>query len=401
MSYSNGLITKPVQTKDIAKALGMGSQQVGYLIENGRINKWAKYKPVRYKSTSEIGDAERKEVNQGFNLAEEQTYAVADMLALGQAGEEWGYLRPRGKDYSEQRRMLDFNGYNHKAVSLIDYHWLPTKQYTETSSINVEFSFAFMEGCEISLSDLSFFEENEAKWRFAVVYADNLDAFKNNSSCHWLFGNTIDSVGTDDMITVSGTIDNMMGTKTLYCLFVLTQNSTEDEANGAIGYNLLMPDGYFQVEVERLYPAAIVTITNLYSINPYYDASNNAIMGLSDPYPELSMVANTINPVTGNIMSVPACQYLYGYNFRIFGSSGEEENFEILESEDDGNNIISYSGKDVVTKTVINYPSNIQLSEYTSITDIVKIEITPTLSKLSGDGELYIGGTIHVWTINV
>ena len=51
MAYSNGVITRPIlvgpSQNDIASALGISSNDPAYLIANGNINPWAKYKPVR------------------------------------------------------------------------------------------------------------------------------------------------------------------------------------------------------------------------------------------------------------------------------------------------------------------------------------------------------------------
>lgn len=53
MGHSNGKITAPVGIDaDIAPVLGVGSYDLGYLCSNahGKINPWARYKPVRYES---------------------------------------------------------------------------------------------------------------------------------------------------------------------------------------------------------------------------------------------------------------------------------------------------------------------------------------------------------------
>ena len=53
MAHSNGKITAPVGIDaDIAPVLGVGSYDLGYLCSNahGKINPWARYKPVRYES---------------------------------------------------------------------------------------------------------------------------------------------------------------------------------------------------------------------------------------------------------------------------------------------------------------------------------------------------------------
>ena len=47
MSYSNGIITAPVSIYDVQRALGVvGGGDLGTLIRDGKINMFAKYKPV-------------------------------------------------------------------------------------------------------------------------------------------------------------------------------------------------------------------------------------------------------------------------------------------------------------------------------------------------------------------
>lgn len=121
MSYSGGIVSKPVTMTDIAQAVGNASRSLGYLITNGSIKKWAKKKPVRYDTNSAITDAQRKSANHSFSFT---SYANLSSLmdaavALGQSGEAWTYNRPRGvySNVREPFRMLDFDGYNSNIIS--------------------------------------------------------------------------------------------------------------------------------------------------------------------------------------------------------------------------------------------------------------------------------------------
>lgn len=131
--------TDGVQLWQIYSCLGYnkvdqnGNRNLGMVITNGAINKWAKCKPFRfgkwnYASDSER-DADRKEMHQGLLMTTAENAGVtstkgktylADLAyrALNVAGTpNWEYLRPRGVTdvYNEPFRTLDFDGYNHLA----------------------------------------------------------------------------------------------------------------------------------------------------------------------------------------------------------------------------------------------------------------------------------------------
>ncbi len=68
MSISGGVIIAPVNQRDIQNALGISSsvKKWSQLCTHSNINRWAKYKPVRYNKKSNITDAERLSVNWGI-----------------------------------------------------------------------------------------------------------------------------------------------------------------------------------------------------------------------------------------------------------------------------------------------------------------------------------------------
>ena len=117
MAHSNGKITAPVGIDaDIAPVLGVGSYDLGYLCSNahGKINKWSKYKPVRYADMA-INDKldtwwkGDNNANCGLNVN-----VNGDVLGSYKDNSAYAYDPPRGGD-KEPFRALDFNGYDHNA----------------------------------------------------------------------------------------------------------------------------------------------------------------------------------------------------------------------------------------------------------------------------------------------
>ena len=107
MGWNDPYMTKPVGLGDISQAVNNSSLDLGYLIENGSINKWAAYKPVRSSNPGELSRAEFAAAN--FGLTPPSTYSTP----AATRGSTWPYGRPRGASLSPQEwyRALDFAGY--------------------------------------------------------------------------------------------------------------------------------------------------------------------------------------------------------------------------------------------------------------------------------------------------
>lgn len=123
MGYNSttGKITSPISIGDVATAFDYSSGDLGTLITNVSINKYAKYKPVRSSITGALNAVNLANVDYGFNMSKmfcdgNPTPSFSTFftnLAV------WEYQRPRGVDQShtEWFRLLDFNGYNENAVA--------------------------------------------------------------------------------------------------------------------------------------------------------------------------------------------------------------------------------------------------------------------------------------------
>ena len=120
MSNANGIITAPVSiTDDVAKVLGVGSSDLGILCKSDKINKFAKYKPIRHASLSELSESQFKALSYGLALPEIVTNPRLDALAIQDAcTKDWGYNKPTGGDASPYR-LTDFIKYDDNAEPFI------------------------------------------------------------------------------------------------------------------------------------------------------------------------------------------------------------------------------------------------------------------------------------------
>ncbi len=95
--------------------IGASSNDVGQLCIHPNVNKWSKWKPVRYNSPSPITEAELRSKKYGFDI---QYGFKADSTILSTA---WGYLKPRGAGTpNEHYRLTDFANYNKLAIMPIE-----------------------------------------------------------------------------------------------------------------------------------------------------------------------------------------------------------------------------------------------------------------------------------------
>jgi hypothetical protein len=115
-----------------------GNRNLGMVITNSAINKWAKHKPFRFNQWNFASDADRdaarKEMHQGLNIPTAANAGITSTMGKTYLGElayralsvagtpNWEYLRPRGVTdvYNEPFRTLDFDDYNHLAEQPFD-----------------------------------------------------------------------------------------------------------------------------------------------------------------------------------------------------------------------------------------------------------------------------------------
>ena len=143
MSHRNGIIyvdtsqNPPVgiSIEDIRAVLSSSRNDIGSLIRSGKVNRWAKFKPVRQQQIGFVTLAQRIEAGHGFGPVSPLAWSVIQGNSLPDSFE---YLPPRGMGggtggTNEWFRFFDFahietdlsqlgsDGYNHNAIAPIDW----------------------------------------------------------------------------------------------------------------------------------------------------------------------------------------------------------------------------------------------------------------------------------------
>lgn len=131
MAYKNGEIYGAVSINDVQRAVGSSSADLGQLIRNGNINKWARYKPVAYAGVSKIRSRDIRtyglpftpdpvfDAKTGLNIGI-MTGSPSDVAAWTDA--EIAYERPSGGT-AQPYRLTDWSGYNHYAQEPARFIW--------------------------------------------------------------------------------------------------------------------------------------------------------------------------------------------------------------------------------------------------------------------------------------
>ena len=124
-----------VSIADIQSVIHDDSNYLGYLIRSGKVNRWARFKPVRHQQIGYVTMAQRIEAGHGFGPVPPLAWSVIQSNSLP---DNFEYLLPRGKGggtggTNEWFRAYDFahietdlsqlssDGYNHNAIAPIDW----------------------------------------------------------------------------------------------------------------------------------------------------------------------------------------------------------------------------------------------------------------------------------------
>lgn len=163
MAYSNGSVYAPVSVNDVQRALGTSENRVGGLCTHANINKWARYKPVRYAGFPIRGQSSDASFNAKTGLN------VGQMIDAPSAVAAWSYIsidyeRPNG-GLSSPYRLTDFVKYNHYAQKPCEVLW--------RSVFKLDTGF----GCSVSIYDRSTADETEY-----ISFADLMNEISGYSS---------------------------------------------------------------------------------------------------------------------------------------------------------------------------------------------------------------------------
>jgi hypothetical protein len=117
---------KGISTSEIATCLGdyrvtQNGRSIGLLCTSPKVNMWSKNKPVRTKSFSPLTYLQRQQANYGLDVSKAHDTEYEDLLGKAISSScKFGYLAPRGGE-NEPFRLLDFDGYWHKAETPYKY----------------------------------------------------------------------------------------------------------------------------------------------------------------------------------------------------------------------------------------------------------------------------------------
>lgn len=126
MSHSNGKITAPVDLiSDIAYVLGESTGDLATLCKNQNVNMWSKIKPLRIDNPSvQISESDpasgqpkwkyMPDYPGGIKVTPVNTASNLAQIYNGLRASCFVYDKPQSGDWC---RALDFDGYNHKAIS--------------------------------------------------------------------------------------------------------------------------------------------------------------------------------------------------------------------------------------------------------------------------------------------
>ena len=139
-----------VSIMNVRNCLAYPSTDLGTLCSCNKINKWAKYKPVRYNFTyNRPSDWWKAGDNScGFDLTSAKLSNSADYD--GMINKTWNYLQPRGGE-SEPFRLGDFCGYNPDAR--VQYVCMPPPNAEQQRELVIPFQEEYVEN-SLTLLDL-------------------------------------------------------------------------------------------------------------------------------------------------------------------------------------------------------------------------------------------------------
>ena len=184
MAHGSTTISPPVvMPTDIAAILGIAGTDLATLCTSSAINKWAKYKPVRYADMDVINDSQRTSANWGIDDIPSWTrldYMAAFMFSSSRgslsstywpqcdrnkgylSSSYFNYLKPNGGS-SAPYRLSDFAkgadnilGYYHEAEAPFDELVVDTVYIGSNGYVSMVFGQGAMNDYTIKLSDLVF-----------------------------------------------------------------------------------------------------------------------------------------------------------------------------------------------------------------------------------------------------
>lgn len=224
---------------DVQVTIGSSSNDLGTLIRDGNVNKWAKYKPVihtnLFASSTPVNEWWKgTNLNCGIRIESLSGYSDLESLKAdvqNNALEDWIYERPAG-GIAAPFRLADFNGYYHGAVAPIALYGLQDNIWISGSNVfSLTYSMNYNDEKSLTLSDLKIRNSDSFNSLYFGVFM---------TSQGYTFCVTHDVpfelISNYDLITVSvtGFKDAMSGSYTIVPVFSNFPHSISGPFNGKI-----------------------------------------------------------------------------------------------------------------------------------------------------------------------
>ena len=157
-----------VNTTIVKQAIGLASNSVNVLcagklpaesVSASRINKWSKYKPVRYNNVAPIRGVgadwwRAQDGNCGLNIPSYPTMPAL-FTALRGGTLMWDYLPPLGTA-GQPCRLADFGGYEHAAQPPLVPIVLDSEYYASFGTLGTSLSLRVQSQYELTVDDLGY-----------------------------------------------------------------------------------------------------------------------------------------------------------------------------------------------------------------------------------------------------
>lgn len=227
MPVSNGRFSKPIRLKeDLANFFGL-SANLGNIIVNGNINKWAKYKPVVLNSFAPDRNSDWWKGSSGLCGFDEQGTASLSELCEGyNNGTFWKYVKPSGGS-SSPFRALDFDNYNHYAVPFIRSN-ITKGSINKIAANSVQrFTFNVNTGTDGSLSVSDFQDPNmtlgtNARICASIFFNNPLTSIPTSASQYTFYSEKV--LGDKSSISIDVEIGDY--TRRIFILFYMQDETT-------------------------------------------------------------------------------------------------------------------------------------------------------------------------------
>lgn len=182
--YSNGLITAPVSIRDVQKALGVGSGDVGTLCRSSMINMWAKCKPIKADVIRPLNYAAGEQIT-NYKAGLSCIYATSFNAFKQLIENNWDnenyknegdfvavkYDKPIG-GASSPYRLTDFNGYRRTAYlasDVIDGNNQTIGWVSSVYSKNIIIDLRSGNRADVTLPDDTTLITNYQNWMSATI----------------------------------------------------------------------------------------------------------------------------------------------------------------------------------------------------------------------------------------